>query len=188
MDIQVLPLCINNLCIFIDDDAGTFSAVLIVFGLVGAGITAPIVDKTHRYKEIFIIGYMLALVMFLFFTLSIRPNLSALIIVSCAALGGTAFSLIAVSFELAAELTYPVAEGTSAGFLWMSGQLWAIVMIFSASGFDDKGILRELEIKPVLVLEILPQLLYNSSRYIRCVLVLFLCSGAGILFRLFPAT
>ena len=35
------------------NDAGTFTAVMIGFGLVGAVITGPIVDKTHKYKEIY---------------------------------------------------------------------------------------------------------------------------------------
>ena len=38
----------------LESDAGTFTAVMIGFGIFGGFITGPIVDKTHKYKEIYI--------------------------------------------------------------------------------------------------------------------------------------
>ena len=61
----------------------------------------------------------------------------ALVLIACGIVGLFSFCLIAVVFELAAEMTYPVAEGTSTGFLWMSGQIQAIFFIFIADAFEN---------------------------------------------------
>nr|XP_006819539.1 PREDICTED: major facilitator superfamily domain-containing protein 7-a-like [Saccoglossus kowalevskii] len=44
-------------------------------------------------------------------------------------MGFFAFSLIPVCFELGVECTYPVSEGTSAGFIYISGQIQGIILV-----------------------------------------------------------
>jgi hypothetical protein len=93
--------------------------------------------KITFFSIFLILSYVLACISLLFWALSIRPNLYTLVLISCGIFGLCSFALIAVVFELAAEMTYPVSEGTSTGFLWMSGQIQAIFFIFIADAFED---------------------------------------------------
>ena len=61
----------------------------------------------------------------------------SLLLVTCGIVGFFSFAIIAVVFEFAAEMTYPVAEGTTTGFLWLSAQIQAIFFIFIADAFPD---------------------------------------------------
>jgi len=117
------------------DDAGNYTGVMIGAGLLGAIATAPVIDKWHKYRETYIAIYISAAFAILFLALSIRPNQFGLIMAAVILVGLFSFSILAVSFELAVEATYPVAEGTSAGFLWMFGQILSVILIFSADGF-----------------------------------------------------
>ena len=53
----------------------------------------------------------------------------ASIAVALAVFGACGFAIIPVCMELGVESSYPVPEGTSAGFLWLSGQVFGIVFI-----------------------------------------------------------
>ena len=61
----------------------------------------------------------------------------ALLVVTNGIVGLFSFVIIAVVFEFAAEMTYPVAEGTTTGFLWLSAQIQAIFFIFIADAFHE---------------------------------------------------
>ena len=42
-----------------------------------------------------------------------------------------------IGFQYGAEVTYPISEGTSNGFLLMVGQISGIAMIFGMDAFKD---------------------------------------------------
>jgi hypothetical protein len=46
----------------------------------------------------------------------------------CASTDG-ANSTLPVALELGVECTYPIAEGTSAGFLWTAGNVWGVILV-----------------------------------------------------------
>lgn len=115
---------------YTEDDAGWMGALIIGFGLAGAIAAALIADKWHRYNEMVKVIFAIATGACIFFTLVARPGQPAVIAVSLALFGISAFGILPTAIELAVELSYPVPEGTSAGFMWMSGQIFGIIMIF----------------------------------------------------------
>lgn len=44
---------------FSEDEAGYFGIILIAVGLVTAGVVAPILDYTHKYKEIYCSAFLI---------------------------------------------------------------------------------------------------------------------------------
>ena len=49
-----------------------------------------------------------------------RPGQLNLIYMICAILGFSTFGVLPAALELCAECTFPVSEGTSAGFMWLT--------------------------------------------------------------------
>ncbi|RMX61475.1 hypothetical protein pdam_00003517 [Pocillopora damicornis] len=113
-----------------DDMAGTAGAVLIAVGLVGGGFTGVYVDKTKKFKETAKISYALAAVSCcLLLYVSSKPGQPALVVATCGLFGFFSFALMPVCLEVGVECTYPVAEATSAGLLWMAGQATGVIFI-----------------------------------------------------------
>ena len=111
-------------------------------GLLGAAITAPIVDKTGwhvitaRTLTPILAACFIALVFagacYFHFVLSnellVQPNDYAGLLVIFAVQGAVSFALLPVALELGAEITYPCPEAISSGLLWMFGQFFAIII------------------------------------------------------------
>eukprot|EP00047_Mylnosiga_fluctuans_P024448 m.161192 g.161192 ORF g.161192 m.161192 type:complete len:487 (-) comp9862_c0_seq7:260-1720(-) len=114
-----------------DDDAGAFGAAMIGAGLVGAIISGLVVDKTKRFIEIVRICFPGATAGLVMFNIVNRPGQYWLVLTSSAVTGFFVFAALPVSLELCVECTYPVKEGTSAGFMWMMGQVTGIIFIFT---------------------------------------------------------
>eukprot|EP01136_Pigoraptor_vietnamica_P017044 Opistho-1_new@61670 len=120
------------------DDAGLLGALVIGFGLVGAGVTGPLVDKTRRYKEVLKVAFVAAVGTFIWFALASRHSGAFVpLAASCALMGVCCFSILPVCLELSVECTYPISEGTSAGFLWMAGQVFGVAFIFAMNGLKS---------------------------------------------------
>jgi len=117
---------------YTEDDTSVFLATLVGVGLVSAGITAPILDTYHRYKECYIFAFILASISFLWFSLVAlyKPLPEAMIIPPLVLLGMAAFVILPTALELSVELSYPVSPATSTGFLWMAGQVVGIIALF----------------------------------------------------------
>jgi len=120
-----------------DDDTSLFLAVLVGVGLVSAGVTAPLLDTYHRYIEFYVFAFVLATIAFLWFSLvaMFMPQPEYMIIPPLALLGVAAFILLPTALELSVELSYPVSASTSAGFLWMAGQVVGIISLFVSNAF-----------------------------------------------------
>ncbi|XP_064629895.1 solute carrier family 49 member A3-like [Lineus longissimus] len=113
-----------------DDFAGICGALLIGCGVIGAGVAGVIVDKTKKFEEVAKLCYVMAALSLIFFTLiSMHRDQPALVALSLALFGFFGFALYPVCLELGVECTFPVAEGTSAGFLMISGQIIGVVFI-----------------------------------------------------------
>lgn len=115
------------------DQAGILGAIIIGAGLVGAGVIGPVLDRTKHFLASLKILFVFAAASFIWFTLVAREQSSdanfAMLAGACGFIGMFCFALLPVMLELGVECTYPVAEGTSAGFLWMNGQIFGIVFI-----------------------------------------------------------
>jgi len=122
-----------------EGDASLFLGVLVGVGLVSAGITGPILDTYHKYKECYMFAFILATISFVWFTLIalIDSHPYGMIIPPLALLGVAAFIILPTALELSVELSYPVSASTSVGFLWMAGQVVGIISLFVSNALFD---------------------------------------------------
>lgn len=113
-----------------DKMAGTTGAVLIAVGLMGGAVAGVYVDKTKDFVTAAKVSYAFAAIAVIALTLiSQRPNMPAALVIVAGIFGFFAFALMPVCLEVGVECTYPVAEATSAGLMWMTGQLSGIVIV-----------------------------------------------------------
>ncbi|XP_074031190.1 choline/ethanolamine transporter flvcr2a [Leptinotarsa decemlineata] len=109
-----------------NEDAGRIGLAIVVAGMMGSVCCGVILDRYHKFKETTLVVYALALIGMVLFTFTISTGLYVVYIISFL-LGFFMTGLLPVGFELAAELTYPEPEGTSAGLLNAAANLCGII-------------------------------------------------------------
>jgi cyanate permease len=107
--------------------AGTTGGLMIIGGILGA-LIIPILSDHYRKRTPFIIialaGATLSLIGITFATNYL------ILLASGTAYGFFLLSSGPIGFQYGAEITYPVSEGTSNGFLILMGQISGIAFIF----------------------------------------------------------
>jgi cyanate permease len=115
-------------------EAGTAGGIMILSGIMGAFIM-PVLSDYFRKRKPFIIlaviGATLGLVGITFGTSY------WIVMFSGAVLGFFLLSSGPIGFQYGAEITYPISEGTSNGFLLMMGQISGIALIFGMDYFKS---------------------------------------------------
>ncbi|XP_071793286.1 solute carrier family 49 member A3-like [Asterias amurensis] len=113
-----------------DNFSSMVGALMIGGGMVGAIITGIYVDKTKKFEMTAKMSFTVAVLgVISFCTLSCYQGLDPYIAVAAGIFGTFGFGAYPVIMELGVETTYPVAEGTSTGFLVMAGQVQGIAGI-----------------------------------------------------------
>jgi len=106
--------------------AGTIGGLLLLGGILGAFILSTLSDRAHKRKPFLLLG-----------TIGCIPGLLGLtfaqqygaLIASAMLYGFFMVSTAPIGYQYAAELTYPVPEGTSNSMLTLAGQV-SVVFIF----------------------------------------------------------
>ncbi|KAH9374289.1 hypothetical protein HPB48_005609 [Haemaphysalis longicornis] len=113
--------------------AGLLGLTLVFSGLLGSWIAGWLLDKTGKYKEVSVVTYALAAAgMFAYtFLLSLRSH--ALTFAVCFFLGFALAGYIPIGLQLGAEITYPLAEGTSSSVLNMAAESCGFMLILCSS-------------------------------------------------------
>uniref|UniRef100_A0A3P9L6L8 Solute carrier family 49 member 3 n=1 Tax=Oryzias latipes TaxID=8090 RepID=A0A3P9L6L8_ORYLA len=120
-------LCVRG---YTNDFAGLCGALFIVFGIVGAGALGLYVDKTKKFIEATKINMGLtALACVAFSVVSLMPRQKFAVAAVCSLFGVFGFSIYPVAMELSVECSYPVGEATSAGLVFVSGQVQSVLYI-----------------------------------------------------------
>lgn len=114
-----------------NDDAGTFGAVFIVAGLVGAGIAGKILETTKAYKTSLKVGITLCVLAITFMLLMLFSNNFWPLCVAFGIMGFFVLPLLPIMLENCAECTYPVAEELSSGFLFAGCNILGLGFIFA---------------------------------------------------------
>ncbi|XP_077435045.1 solute carrier family 49 member A3 [Vanacampus margaritifer] len=115
---------------YTNDFAGLCAALFIAFGIVGAGLLGLYVDKTKRFTEAIKINMAIsALAAIAFSVVCLMQQQSIAVATVCSLFGFFGFSIYPVVMELSVECSYPVGEATSAGLIFISGQILSIVYI-----------------------------------------------------------
>lgn len=120
-------LCVQG---YTNEFAGLCGALFIVFGVVGAGFLGIYVDKTKKFTETTKINLSFTALACIAFSVvcQIREQKAAVAAV-CSLFGFFGFSIYSVAMELSVECSYPVGEATSAGLIFMSGQVQSVLYI-----------------------------------------------------------
>ncbi|XP_050423712.1 feline leukemia virus subgroup C receptor-related protein 2-like [Adelges cooleyi] len=122
------------------EDAGRIGLSIVFAGMLGSIACGCILDKTHLFKETTLVVYAFSLLGMVVYTFTLSCGYIFVVYLSAVLLGFFMTGYLAVGYELAAELTYPEAEGTSSGMLNAVVQVFGIVFtlvygwIFNASG------------------------------------------------------
>ena len=111
---------------FNKNTANKLALLLILFGLVGAGIIGAIVTFTHKYKLTCILTSGVALGAFALFISTLPLESLPVACVTLSILGLVLTPLLPISYEFGIELTYPVGEAMVGGILNSGGQLIGI--------------------------------------------------------------
>ncbi|XP_044060304.1 solute carrier family 49 member A3 [Siniperca chuatsi] len=120
-------LCVQG---YTNDFAGVCGALFIVFGIVGAGLLGLYVDKTKKFIEATKINMSFtALACIAFSVVSLMREQKAAVAAVCSLFGFFGFSIYPVAMELSVECSYPVGEATSAGLIFVSGQVQSVLYI-----------------------------------------------------------
>ncbi|XP_074529382.1 solute carrier family 49 member A3 [Halichoeres trimaculatus] len=129
-------MCVQG---YTNDFAGICGALFIVFGIVGAGVLGVYVDKTKHFIEVTKINLSLtALACIAFSVVSLLREQKAAIAAVCSLFGFFGYAIYPVAMELSVECSYPVGEATSAGLLFISGQVQSVAYIVLLQGLTTK--------------------------------------------------
>lgn len=118
-------LCVKG---YSNDFAGLCGALFIVSGVIGAAFLGLFVDKTKLFTESIKISMCLTSLSCTAFAVVSQLEEQKVIIGAVFALFGLfGFASYPVAMELSVECSYPVGEATSAGLVFISGQIQSIV-------------------------------------------------------------
>lgn len=104
-------------------DAGIFSAVFLVAGILSSGVIGVILVRTHAYRLILKLLLLGASASATYFIIILRPNMEYPLAVSIGLMGFFLLPLMPVTFECAAECTYPIRAEWSTGLLLCLGNV-----------------------------------------------------------------
>ena len=119
---------------FTAEQAGIAGGLMIMAGVIGALIMPMLSDRYRKrvpFINIALAGATLGLAGVTF------AESYSLLLASAAAFGFFLLSSGPIGFQYGAEVTFPVSEGTSNGFLLMMGQVSGIAFIFGMDGFKS---------------------------------------------------
>ncbi|XP_037315895.1 solute carrier family 49 member A3 [Pungitius pungitius] len=120
-------LCVQG---YTNTFAGVCGGLFIVFGIVGAALLGVYVDKTKKFIEATKINMSLsALSCIAFSVVALMQQQKVAVAVVCSLFGFFGFSIYPVAMELSVECSYPVGEATSAGLVFVSGQIQSVLYI-----------------------------------------------------------
>ncbi|XP_054648649.1 solute carrier family 49 member A3 [Dunckerocampus dactyliophorus] len=120
-------LCVQG---YTNDFAGLCSAIFIVSGVVGAVLLGLYVDKTKKFIEAIKVNMSLStLVACVFAVVCLMQEQKVAVATLCALFGFFGFSIYPPMMEMSVESSYPVGEATSAGLIFISGQIQSLIYI-----------------------------------------------------------
>jgi len=112
---------------FSPGQAGLLGGLLLLGAIAGAFVLPTLSDKNRKRKPYLLLG-VLGSIPWLVGIILAREY--GVLLVSAFAFGFLLVGIAPIGYQYAAELTYPVPEGTSNGMLTLAGQL-SVVFIFA---------------------------------------------------------
>ncbi|CAH1173871.1 unnamed protein product [Phaedon cochleariae] len=119
-----------------NEDAGIMGFVMVIAGMIGSVLFGIILDKTHKYKEINLLIYLLSALSILSLMFSLEYRSKVMTYIGCIIVGTFTNAYMPVGFELAMELTYPSEESTTTGILMAGTQILGVVFTVALGYFN----------------------------------------------------
>lgn len=116
------------------EEAGTLGALLLVGGVIGAIIIPAISDRQQKRRRFLLIGFLLAIPWLLGLTFA---HGFWVVSISSFFFGFFLISISPVGMQYAAEITYPVPEGTSNGLVQLCGQ-GSVIFVYIMEAMKTK--------------------------------------------------
>jgi MFS family permease len=118
------------------EQAGMIGAVMVVGGIVGAGVLPVLSDRSRRRKPFLVVAVA-----------GMAPGLVGLafgdtypvLLVSSFVFGFFLMSAYPIGFQYSAEISYPAPESTSQGIILMAGQVSGILFILGMDAFKAQA-------------------------------------------------
>ncbi|PNF35088.1 hypothetical protein B7P43_G09474 [Cryptotermes secundus] len=120
-----------------EEDAGRIGLTIVLAGVVGSVTGGIILDKTHRFKECTLVVYFMGLAGMLAFTFTLTLGHIWVIYLTGGFLGFFMTGYLGIGYEFAAELTYPIPEGTSSGLLNVSSEVFGVIFTLTGGEMLD---------------------------------------------------
>lgn len=148
---------------FTDDEAGIAGAILIVVGLVAAGISSPIIDRTKSF--LFTLKLLVPVIGFSYLAFIWMPQTRMLAgpYVVLAFLGASSFSLVPVALEYLIELSHPLSPEVTSTIAWAGGQLFGAIftiisdaLVAGKHASPPKHMKKALVFQAVVALAVIP--------------------------------
>ncbi|GIY04607.1 feline leukemia virus subgroup C receptor-related protein 2 [Caerostris darwini] len=114
-------------------DAGWMGALMVFAGMVGSVILGAILDRTHRYKEVSLVVFVLSFLFLVGYTFLIQLEKMWIQFLFFTLLGVTMTGYLPAGFDFGAEITYPEPEAISSSLLNASTQIFSIILTNIAS-------------------------------------------------------
>jgi MFS family permease len=113
--------------------AGMIGGLLMIGGILGVFVLPPISDRTHKRKQVFLVGLLLS-VPFLVGMVIFNSYLPLMVTIFL--LGFFMMGILPVAAQYGTEMCYPAPEGTSGGMLTLAGQI-SVVGITAMGWFNE---------------------------------------------------
>lgn len=120
---------------FSPEQAGMLGGLMLLGGILGAFILPTLSDKSRKRVPFLFLGMLGSLPGLIGLTFGTSYSV---LLASAFILGFFLVSTAPIGYQYAAELTYPVPEGTSNGMLTLAGQI-SVVFIFGMEALRDSN-------------------------------------------------
>lgn len=129
---------------FSADDASAFGAGVVVFGILGAGWTSSMADRRRNYARLLLVCYGVSLGAMLSLPSALESAHFTRVFAVLGLLGAAMMSVLPLSYELCAEVVFPLSEAIPTGLLMTAGQVVGVCIILAGESALAEGAAREL--------------------------------------------
>ncbi|GFU32113.1 feline leukemia virus subgroup C receptor-related protein 1 [Trichonephila clavipes] len=109
-------------------DAGWMGAIMVFAGMIGSIILGALLDKTHKFKSISLVMFVLSFFLMVGYTFLIQLERIWIQFLFFTLLGFIMTGYLPAGFDFGAEITYPEPEAMSASLLNASTQIFSIIL------------------------------------------------------------
>ncbi|KAI2809303.1 hypothetical protein BLOT_000451 [Blomia tropicalis] len=118
-------------------EAGIMGLTITLTGIVGSIVCGYVLGYTKKFKGVTLFVYVFSLIGTVAFTAGLQLKSIMLLYAMSGLLGFFMTGYLPIGFEFAAEISFPQPEGTSAGLLNASAQVFGIIFTFGSSWVID---------------------------------------------------